>query len=396
MIFNFNISLLSIISYVAATLCIAYICIVYCGRLLKIRRIKRLDNINEIDDSVSFPSASVIIFSRTETEMLEKNLPHILEQDYPAPFEVIIVNEGASAETNMAVARLKTKYPNIYLTYTPEGVRSLSRKKLALTIGVKAAKGDVVVITDANTFIRSDKWLKRMMEKFSDPNVDVVLGYGFTIRPKSKALGIGTRIFDMTADSVTWLSSAINGKPYRGCGYNLAYKKSLFFQNKGFSNSLNLRQGDDDIFVSEIANENNTEVQLSDDAIVGRDYFPFKQSTMDFRVSHTFTGAKLKKGSRRIMALGEWCLWGVILFSCLGAYLGGIHNGFTLSLSFVMILAAFIVSTISWQRTLKALHATVASFAIPFIMLTRPLRNAIVNLRSHFVQGEYTWQKAQR
>lgn len=392
MIFNIHISLLSIISFAAAAICVTYICIIYRGGLIKISRQKRLDNSNEIEETIGLPSASIIIFSRTEPEMLEKNLPAILEQDYPSPFEVIVVNEGASVETNMAVARLKTKYPNIYLTYTPDGVRSLSRKKLALTIGIKAAKGDVVIITDANTSVLSNRWLKQMMAKFVDPNIDVVLGYGFAVRPKSKGIGFETRIFDMAADSATWLTSAINKKPYRGCGYNLAYKKNLFFQNKGFSNSLNLRHGDDDIFVSEIVNEYNSQIQLSDEAIVGHDYFPFMRSTMDYRVSHAFTGAKLRKGSRRAMSFGEWCLWGVLLFSFLGAYFGGIQNGFTLLLGTAMILLAFTVATITWKRTLSNLKAPVSTFSLPIIMLFRPFRNLFVNIRAHFVQGEYTWQ----
>ena len=38
-----------------------------------------------------------------------------------------------------------------------------------------------------------------------------------------------------------------------GVGRNLAYKKSLFFKNKGFASHINITSGDDDLFIQEVA-----------------------------------------------------------------------------------------------------------------------------------------------
>ena len=48
-----------------------------------------------------------------------------------------------------------------------------------------------------------------------------------------------------------------------GVGRNLAYKKALFFANKGFANHYHLLSGDDDLFVNENATNFNTAIEFS-------------------------------------------------------------------------------------------------------------------------------------
>ncbi|MDE6684716.1 MAG: glycosyltransferase, partial [Duncaniella sp.] len=92
----------------------------------------------------SFPPVSVIVYSEDDASNLEILLPQILDQDYPAPYEVIVVNDGAVDSTKDVIARLEHRYSNLYMTFTPQESRSLSRKKLALTLGIKAAKYNVL------------------------------------------------------------------------------------------------------------------------------------------------------------------------------------------------------------------------------------------------------------
>ena len=103
------------------------------------------------DDSVAadyvFPPMSVIVYSEDDAANLEVLLPQILDQDYPSPFEVIVVNDGAMDSTKDVIARLEQRYSNLYMTFTPQESRSLSRKKLAVTLGIKAAKYNVLLHT---------------------------------------------------------------------------------------------------------------------------------------------------------------------------------------------------------------------------------------------------------
>lgn len=390
--FNFAFPLSSIILFCIATVCACYVCAVYCRRLYLPRRARRQCEQRQ-PQAGGYPSASVIVFASNQPLALERNLPKILRQAYPADFEVIVVNDGADTDTNMIVGRLKEAYPNLYLTFTPDGARNLSRKKLGLTLGIKAAKNEVVVITDATSSFESDNWLASLLAPMAlDSTTDIVLGYGRPAYPAARSLGRLARIFDITADNVAWLSAAICRHPYRACGYNLAYKRSLFFANKGFSSSLNLRDGDDDIFLSEIAAKGKAAVELSPDALAIADTFDFKREAREWRASHYFTGRHLAKSSRRLMAAGEWCLWICIACSIAAALLAGVANAAGWTLAAVLIIGSMLAACLSWRSTLASLYAPAMSWSLPALVLFRPLRNTAARLRSKKT-AHYTWIK---
>jgi hypothetical protein len=73
--------------------------------------------------------------------------------------------------------------------------------------------------------------------------------------------------YDNLLGGLQYLSEALVNKPYTGNGRNLAYRKDEFFQHKGYSHSLSLHAGDDDLFVNEVATERNTRVEYSPDSI---------------------------------------------------------------------------------------------------------------------------------
>ncbi|MDE6334667.1 MAG: glycosyltransferase, partial [Muribaculaceae bacterium] len=240
---------------------------VFTSRILAVNRAARRSAEDEISDS--YEDVAVIVYSNDDAGDLASLLPRILEQDYPAGFEIIVVNEGDSPAVREIVSDMQMTHSNLYLTSTPDGARNLSRKKLAITLGIKATRMPVVVLTTADTVIPSDKWLRTICRHFiTGSPTEVVLGYAAPPPYEDKAPGTRARSFDHVADSAAWISPAIKGKPWRGTGHNIAYRRDLFFRNKGFSRHLNLRDGDDDIFVSEITRPGNTMIELSPDARV--------------------------------------------------------------------------------------------------------------------------------
>ena len=79
----------------------------------------------------------------------------------------------------------------------------------------------------------------------------IILGYGkYISEPGLLNKWIRT---DTTYIAMQYLAMAIKGRPYMGVGRNMAYRKSLFFERKGFASHLNLASGDDDLFVNENA-----------------------------------------------------------------------------------------------------------------------------------------------
>ena len=120
------------------------------------------------------PGVSIIVYACNDSEHLSKNLPVILTQDYPE-FEVIVVNDGSSEESEDVLSAYENNYDNLYHTYLAEGARNLSRKKLSLTLGIKAAKHDILILTNANCTPNTNKWISNMVRNFTE-KTEVVLG----------------------------------------------------------------------------------------------------------------------------------------------------------------------------------------------------------------------------
>jgi len=206
---------------------------------------------------------SVIICARNEFENLGKHLPSILTQDFPE-FEVVVVNHCSEDDTEMLLAEMKLKYKNLKSTFIAPNQKFGQGKKLALTIGMKAATYNRLVFTDADCFPVSDQWLMEMSKSYT-PNKQVVLGYGGFLKEKSI---VNTFIqFDTLFIAMQYLGFALAGRPYMGVGRNLSYLKTLFFSGKGFSGHYSILSGDDDLFINENAIKANTAVCISKESI---------------------------------------------------------------------------------------------------------------------------------
>ncbi len=202
---------------------------------------------------------SVIICARNEAENLEKYLPIVLSQNYKE-YEVIVVDDGSSDDTEYILRRLQLQYPHLRFTKIHEDKKFTHSKKLAVTIGIKAARHDILVFTDADCKPAGSMWLQKMAENFT-AGKEIVLGYGGYNRRRgllNKYIRYDTLIIAMQ-----YFSYAICGFPYMGVGRNIAYRKSFFYKTTGFSNHLHLMSGDDDLFVNENATGKNTAVEFS-------------------------------------------------------------------------------------------------------------------------------------
>lgn len=202
---------------------------------------------------------SVVICARNEAENLLEHLPKIFEQDY-RNFEVIIVNDCSLDETEDVLRAFKYKHRNCKIVMLKENDLFIGGKKFALTMGIKAAKNDIILFTDADCIPSSPQWIREFSNSFSREGTEIVLGYGGYKKEKS-FLNKLIR-FDAFIIGLKSLSFALAGVPYMGVGRNLAYRKNLFFRNKGFASHQHLHFGDDDLFVNETATKNNTQIAV--------------------------------------------------------------------------------------------------------------------------------------
>lgn len=353
---------------------------------------RRADSERPDKPDADYLPASVVIYSQGDADSLERMLRTVLTQDYPAAFEVIVVNEGESVEVRDTVSMFRSSYNNLYLTFTPEGVVNLSRKKLALTLGIKAARYDIVVLTTTAVDIESPLWLKRIMQPFdADGPTDIVLGYAYVDPDEDHAFGARCRAFDHTVESARWIGAAIARHPFRGTEYNIAYRKSAFLRNKGFARSLNLHYGDDDIFVSEIATRANTVAQLSAESQVRLRHGNHPRLFGERVLRRIFTEGHIRRRPRFLFGLlGTLQL--IIIIAIALATFAAYPNMAAATVAALIVLLMAILDISMWRPALRALRSRTLLLTIPWYSITYPLRRATRRLRSRLSkQKKYTW-----
>jgi len=242
---------------------------------------------------------SVIISARNEEKNLRENLPAILEQNYP-DFEVVVINDCSYDSSDEVLEELSKAYPRLKIVTITEHDRFKTGKKFALTLGIKAAKNEHLLFTDADCVPASANWITYMAANFSDP-VQIVLGYS----PYKKTRNFLNPFirFETIKTAVNYLSSAVNGDAYMGIGRNLAYTKTLFFGAKGFAAHMHVISGDDDLFVNQNATPDNTAIEINADAFIYTDAKTNLSSLFRQKKRHFGVGKLYKKRHRRMLSI---------------------------------------------------------------------------------------------
>ena len=348
--------------------------------------------------ATALPSVSIVVYAHAEeAEDLPNLLPALLAQKYPQ-FEVIVVNDGVSFEVQNAIALYECEHDNVYQTGIPDTVYNVSRKKLGITLGIKAAKNDVIVLTESNCKPVSDNWLSSIARNFV-PGVDVVLGYT-RMMDKSSAKQSGFQVFNRALFAMKYFSFAIMKKPYMGVGSNLAYRKEVFFANKGFSSKLNLHFGDDDLLVNEIANGRNTRIEVSPDSIVESFHEDVREAWSELRMRYNFTSKYLRTSSRTIFAIESvayMLLWAVLIATVAmllpQALVGTLSYIIALAIVFVIALLMWIHIWYVYRCVGRMLGESVKPGLAPLYLLVRPIFTFYYSMRDkRSKKSNFTWQ----
>ncbi|MGS2725093.1 glycosyltransferase [Psychroserpens sp. BH13MA-6] len=206
---------------------------------------------------------SVIICAKNEAENLEKNLPAILSQSYP-DFEVVLINDHSSDDTLEVMKTFKATYDNVKIVDVKPIEAFWGNKKYALTLGIKAAKHNLLLFTDADCKPVSNQWIYLMSLSF---NAQKTMNLGYSPYQKIKGSLLNALIrFETFMTAVQYFSYTLMGQPYMGVGRNLAYQKNLFFEANGFMSHMQIKSGDDDLFVNQMATKHNTTICLDKDS----------------------------------------------------------------------------------------------------------------------------------
>lgn len=240
---------------IAATLCCILLIVNYFISIFPLANFKK----THLAQTQELKPVSVIICARNEEDHLTEFLPKVLTQDYPE-FEVLIVNDCSWDNTENVIDEFAKIFPNLRKVNIKEDDYYKHGKKFAVMVGIKGARYEQLVFTDADCVPASEQWLKEMASGFTGEK-EIVLGYG----GYQREAGFLNKLirFDTFQIAAQYMSAAIKGKAYMGVGRNLAYKKSLFFKHKGFSSHYHVKSGDDDLFINEACTNTNTNISVA-------------------------------------------------------------------------------------------------------------------------------------
>jgi glycosyltransferase involved in cell wall biosynthesis len=246
---------------------------------------------------------SVIVCARDQAANLTDKLPGVLVQTYPTTHEVIVVNDNSVDETKYLLDELKKTFRHLQAVNLEYEAKLIQGKKYPLSIGIKEARHEVVLLTDADCVPASEFWMQKMQDGY-DNGIEVVLGYG----AYNKKPGILNKLirFETFHSALQYLSYALAGVPYMGVGRNLSYTRNLFFRNKGFSAINRVPGGDDDLFINMVATARNTGVVIDPEAFTLSEPKKTWQEWMRQKSRHYSTG-RFYKGKHRFL-LGLYSL----------------------------------------------------------------------------------------
>ena len=321
------------------------------------------------------PPVSIIISIKKPYHELFQFLPGILEQEYPE-FEVIVVTDGILDEDEEALERLKLEHPHLYSTHVPDDTRNVSRKKLALTLGIKASKYDKLLFIESDSCVRTTSWLSLMARHFSDKK-SIVLG--FSALECTESVSHKYMTYDYFVSNLQMIALALFNHPYAGNGRNMAYEKVHFLEQKGFVKHRLLQHGEDDLFVNDIATNENTAVELSAESVTLTeidDSYDWKHEKIDRMVTKHF----YKRGPVAFWRMESFIRVGFIasLIACIICglpYTSPIYfllPGIALLCFAVLLFSQFIViNKTAEQLQLRKFYVTILLFDLvqPFINL---------------------------
>jgi glycosyltransferase involved in cell wall biosynthesis len=288
---------------------------------------------------------SVIICARDEAARLVTHLPGSLVQSYPSSHEVIVVNHNSQDDTRFLLDEFKKSFKGLHIVNLEHEAIGIPGKKYPLSMGIKEALYEIVLLTDADCVPASEFWMQKMQDGYRN-GIEVVLGYS----PYKKSPGFLNKIirFDTFHTALQYLSYALAGLPYMGVGRNLSYKKDVFLRNKGFSAINHVAGGDDDLFINKVATKDNTAVVIDPDTFMLSE--PKKTFTEWFRQkSRHYTTAKYYKPRHKLL-LG---LYSATHFLFYPLFIASLF--FNWKIALIIFGVRFIIQGYTFRRSMKML-----------------------------------------
>lgn len=318
------------------------------------------------------PGISVVMTVDDELEDLKVSLPALLKQKYEGDFQIIVVACGNNPVIEDTL-KMYSEDKHLYTTFIPASSRYMSRKKLAVTLGVKAARHEWIMMTDVDCCPVSEMWLAAMSRNCREGN-DLAVGFS-SFDDDYKA----SRRFDHVYMLYRQLRAAQKGSAWGYCGNNLMFRKSCFINGKGYDGNLKYVRGEYDFLVNKYSEDLNIGVELSADSRI----VETELTDRGWRNKCLYYMAIRKKLRRSrmprfmfnltmaMMAAGYVLPLLSVVFSILT------ENYILLAASVVSLLVAMILRSVVLRKSIGRFIEDMSVVRMLFLEMSLPLRNAV-------------------
>jgi cellulose synthase/poly-beta-1,6-N-acetylglucosamine synthase-like glycosyltransferase len=212
-----------------------------------------------------FPSVTVVVPARSESKNIGQCVQAVLGQDYPsAKLELIVVDDHSEDGTVEVALAAAAGDPRFRLIHSSQQ-QGVAYKKAAVSQGIAAAKGEIILCTDADCHFGKD-WVRSMMAHFGE-KTGMLSG---PVQLEGKGIFEEMQALEFMGLVAVGAAAIESGAPTMCNGANLAYRKAVFEQVGGFEGIDHIASGDDELLMHKIAYESEWEVGFahSRDAVV--------------------------------------------------------------------------------------------------------------------------------
>lgn len=334
-------------------------------------------------EGMALPPLAIVLTPHRQAEELARHLPLLLEQDYPAGYQVIVVREESDRETDDVLKRVmsgmkqQSKDGKLYVTTLQDSSRFVSRKKLAITLGMKAAQTDWVVLMEADCRPCSDRWLATMACQ-CHPSIQMVMGYTYYAKDARK-----TWHFQRLTNSLYFFREVLRGTAYSVEGANVMVRKSLFMQENGYLGNLQWAGGAYHFLVNKLATRDNTALALEPSAWL-EEQTPSQRDWLDEQMYYQETRRHLQRSFRHRLSvvldqvLLHLSFWGSVALTVWSGYM---QQWLGVMVGMVALLLLIVTKSLQAQRVARMLCVHCNGLLLFYLHLTACLRHAVMQWR---------------
>ncbi len=317
---------------------------------------------------------SVVVTTHNQSDSLRRNLPLILEQDY-ANYEVLVVDSGSTDDTEDVLKELALKYPHLTHTSTPRSARYISFGRLALSLGLRGARHQWVILTQADCRPHTPHWLNTISQAVRrSPEKEIWVGYA-NYQPSKSRFGRKATFFRLF-HALLHLPHCTHHALYRGDAANWVFKKEVFLRQGGFPGHVHLMSGAEELLMNHTATRRTTGVLLHPNSYVWQElpspHFWLQERVYYMETRRHFRHKFLFRLHYAVAILWPWVCLLTFVPALTGALLrldyvvAGIVGGMGL-----LLLTAF---DVAFNYSTRALGERPYHLRLPFLVLSLPLR----------------------